>query len=574
MDLISALRKFAYKKPRVYCIEALGGTQFRLTAENWLYQQNWKTSFSPASTDILLICGNPDEQMAQLIANIQHIMPSPAATVLLSENHDLDFLQTDITEGLENLEKALKNAQLHLSQNKEPARTPIEKDENHHDDEHDGHSHHHDESEEEEHEHSSHDSKNHESHDHSQHKDEDEPNHEAHQHGSHNSKKHNHSQHQEEDEDFKHEEHEHNEHQGDEHKDHQHKHEGHQHGSHDSKKANHDHAHQHEDEKHNHDEHQEHKDHEEHKGDEHKDHEHNHDEHEGHDHEGHDHHHDMKPGGLAMAKRAEDRDGLKLDVLHVPLGPILYAWPAGLYLETTMQGDVIQDAKLKKISNQSNGKSWYNEPWDQVLNGEEITVLEVERHRIISHLDSLHRLLMVIGNESAVLKIAQIKHAAMQKTMDVDAVSQLLQNLKNILKGSQLEKLTKGIGRLTIEEAKKFGLTGPALRACGATEDLRSGSEAYGSFEPLVALGEGDARSRWHQWIGEIEISLQLINKSIKTPLETNNGKLEGPRGILGDENKKPSIALIKAICSLIKGQELAVARILVASFDPDINEL
>jgi hypothetical protein len=47
-------------------------------------------------------------------------------------------------------------------------------------------------------------------------------------------------------------------------------------------------------------------------------------------------HHDMgevdmgMPGGLPMAERGEDRDRLKLDRLHVPLGPVLPDWPAGL----------------------------------------------------------------------------------------------------------------------------------------------------------------------------------------------------------------------------------------------------
>lgn len=50
------------------------------------------------------------------------------------------------------------------------------------------------------------------------------------------------------------------------------------------------------------------------------------------------------PGGLMMADRAEDRDGLKLDVLHVPLGPFLPGWPAGLVIHTQLQGDIIQAA--------------------------------------------------------------------------------------------------------------------------------------------------------------------------------------------------------------------------------------
>jgi hypothetical protein len=63
--------------------------------------------------------------------------------------------------------------------------------------------------------------------------------------------------------------------------------------------------------------------------------------------------HDMSamelPGGIGMADRAEDRDGLMLDQLTVPLGPALPLWPAGLTVHTRLQGDVIQSATLELL---------------------------------------------------------------------------------------------------------------------------------------------------------------------------------------------------------------------------------
>ncbi|MEI4272189.1 hypothetical protein TEK04_10680 [Klenkia sp. LSe6-5] len=50
------------------------------------------------------------------------------------------------------------------------------------------------------------------------------------------------------------------------------------------------------------------------------------------------------PGGVPLAGGAEDRDGLEMDVLHVPLGPVLPAWPAGLVLTGTLAGDVVTGA--------------------------------------------------------------------------------------------------------------------------------------------------------------------------------------------------------------------------------------
>jgi len=55
------------------------------------------------------------------------------------------------------------------------------------------------------------------------------------------------------------------------------------------------------------------------------------------------------PGGLDMADRGADRDGLSLDQLHPLLGPVLPDWPAGLQLRLTMQGDVLQQVQAESL---------------------------------------------------------------------------------------------------------------------------------------------------------------------------------------------------------------------------------
>jgi len=83
------------------------------------------------------------------------------------------------------------------------------------------------------------------------------------------------------------------------------------------------------------------------------------------------------PGGIPMADRAPDRDGLQLDQLHLTLGPALPLWPAGLIVHTRLQGDVIQDATVEILG--GDGSSYWPER-------------PVERH-----VDSLTRLLAVAG---------------------------------------------------------------------------------------------------------------------------------------------------------------------------------
>ena len=55
------------------------------------------------------------------------------------------------------------------------------------------------------------------------------------------------------------------------------------------------------------------------------------------------------PGGLTMAGRLEDRDGLRLEGLHLRLGPLLPSWPAGVELAVTLSGDVITQATAVRL---------------------------------------------------------------------------------------------------------------------------------------------------------------------------------------------------------------------------------
>ncbi|MCZ2839347.1 hypothetical protein [Modestobacter sp. VKM Ac-2985] len=60
------------------------------------------------------------------------------------------------------------------------------------------------------------------------------------------------------------------------------------------------------------------------------------------------------PGGIGLAggggdDQLADPDALDLDVLHVPLGPVLPHWPAGLLLHTTLQGDLVVAARAEVL---------------------------------------------------------------------------------------------------------------------------------------------------------------------------------------------------------------------------------
>ncbi len=112
-------------------------------------------------------------------------------------------------------------------------------------------------------------------------------------------------------------------------------------------------------------------------------------------HGGHDHHmSDMEmPGGVPMADRAADRDGLTLDQLHVPLGPALPLWPAGLIVHTRLQGDVVQQA------------------FADLLAGHHDTFWT--HHPMAHRLDSCHRLLALAGWADAATTAQRLRDDAL-----------------------------------------------------------------------------------------------------------------------------------------------------------------
>ncbi len=55
------------------------------------------------------------------------------------------------------------------------------------------------------------------------------------------------------------------------------------------------------------------------------------------------------PGGLVMADRMTDRDGLRLEGLNLSLGPLLPGWPAGLRLDVGMSGDVLTRVEVLRL---------------------------------------------------------------------------------------------------------------------------------------------------------------------------------------------------------------------------------
>lgn len=65
----------------------------------------------------------------------------------------------------------------------------------------------------------------------------------------------------------------------------------------------------------------------------------------------------MAPSGIPLASGADDRDGLEMDVLHLPLGPVLRHWPAGLVARCTLSGDLVTEADIEWLGSSGDAPS-------------------------------------------------------------------------------------------------------------------------------------------------------------------------------------------------------------------------
>ncbi|MET9833520.1 hypothetical protein ABZ078_30405 [Streptomyces sp. NPDC006385] len=253
------------------------------------------------------------------------------------------------------------------------------------------------------------------------------------------------------------------------------------------------------------------------------------------------------PGGLPMAEQGEDRDGLMLDRLHVPLGPLLADWPAGLTVKLTLQGDVIQEADIEDPLTATEGSAlpFWVEPWLRAAEGEPVSAGEAARRRAAAHLDSLARLLSVAGWPAEVTAAGRLRDDLLGGAPGATVASRLDRFAHRVGRSRTLAWLTRGIGSISADEAQKAGVSGPAARA------------------------DGDVTARYRQWLADVRRDVGRLEDSAMLRPRVD----ESPRGHWKNDSP-PSAALIALLPRLLTGAELAAARLIVASLDPDLDEL
>ncbi len=560
---------------------------------------------TPRDASVLLIIGELSEKMSEAVAVLYAQMPRPRAIVILGgqtpstlpdPDFSADVSQAGLIDAVDWLKRALAKgafsdspedfdaAVLHaridyvcpmhpeVVQN-EPGSCPkcgmdlVAREAGEPAPEHD-HDHGHDHREHRHHEHE------HQHHDHAQqHEHHEQERHHGHCHDHHDSHEHDHEQH------------EGHQHSHENHHDHGHKH---QHdesdGDAEEKNSGHDHS------EHGHDSH-------EHGGHDHVGHGHS-----GHDHGGHDH---GASGFMSMIEVTKDlprsADGLAMDWMEVPFGPVFPGLPGGLKLTLTLDGDGVTEGQATSlvgmINESEEGKEIDAETFIERLASamplasvsyrllaclaieraaglendsatDQARAVALECERIASHLGWLAQTGRQLGfawltDRAATLQL-EIRRASGKRLVELTPALQAL--AARLGRTPLLKSRLKGIGVLPSGTA---GLSGPVARA---------------------ADDAGDAWARLWQRLDEIITSLDYIKatgepglpvlRNIGRGSGTGEATVETPRGeaqlsLILEHGQVKSYRLdtacshhIGLVAKLVEGRELGDALVAVGSLD------
>jgi hypothetical protein len=451
VDLTARLLRFAAARPHVLVVLAVGDTAQRLAVEAELARRGWPVATSPSDTDVLVVAGTPGPELAAVVELLWQQVPAPRARADVPT----------VADAAPTLDRAAEELADPARQRREPARpsSPAR-----HSAEHGAHQHGADQPDENHgHEHSA-----------------DLPiERGGTERGGHNPHEHGEPQH--------------NSHQNNESEEGGHQHSEYEPGSH-----------QHGDQQHGEQQHGE---------QQHGEQQHGEQQHGAHQLGGHQHGGGMAmPGGLPMADVGPDRDGLMLDRLRVPLGPVLPDWPAGLVVEVVLQGDVVQEASARILDPPAPG---HPAPsfW-----GDADNAADHARRRAARHLDGLARLLGTAG------------------WADPAATARHLR-----------DELLAGVPAAALRP-RVDALVGTVRRSRTLRRMLRG-----------VGSGAGDVTA--------------LLTARLDA-VQAAPAALDHPDEPADHDHAGTDVPSLDALAELLVGAELAAARLIVAAVDPDTDRI
>ncbi|QIN85279.1 hypothetical protein GBA63_18905 [Rubrobacter tropicus] len=313
-------------------------------------------------------------------------------------------------------------------------------------------------------------------------------------------------------------------------------------------------------------------------------------------------------------------DGLQMEWVEAPFGPLFQGLPGGLSLILTLDGDTVAEAKAAStvaVQSREDPRGPIGEFVERfaeldplapvsyrllamravesatgVKPADEVTLARVgalERERAVSHLNWMAGFGYLIGY-SWLAKRAEVLQLALLRTGN-EGTARISTEVRRLVRRLErtplLRRKLDGVGVVPDLD----GASGPVARADGRSIDARVGEDAYRSlgFEPVVVEG-GDALARLRVRLAETERSLQLVEKvggasaSGAVPENASAGRgeatLETPRGaatlavtlesgeVVVVELHTPSTGHIELIGPVTEQRELGDALTGVASLD------
>ncbi|MDQ3542013.1 MAG: hypothetical protein M3440_15145 [Chloroflexota bacterium] len=342
---------------------------------------------------------------------------------------------------------------------------------------------------------------------------------------------------------------------------------------------------------------------------------------------GHDHH--MMDGGfMSMIAMTRDlprsRDGLPMEWVEAPFGPLFPGLPGGLAPILTLDGDTVVTATLttgvmhRDVATSLPGpvstfpdRLAALDPWAPVayrlLAGRALEAIDgstihdavdhpwigaLERERAINHLGWLATFGEVFGIGRTAQRAAELQ-LALVRSSNVAGVMQLRSGIDRFLRDAgRIPLLGRRLaGIAVIDPPTAASAHGPVARGSGVTDDARAEDPAYRAlgFAPILRE-DGDALARFQVRLADISQSLDLVaaaNSLTIAPANvspdlsgTGMATIETPRGTAGlhievDQGhvhmahvQTPSATHVALLPRVTEGAELADALVGIASLD------
>ena len=315
-------------------------------------------------------------------------------------------------------------------------------------------------------------------------------------------------------------------------------------------------------------------------------------------------------------------DGLIMEWVPAPYGPLFPGLPGGLSLTFTLDGDTVAETEVEPGIKGHAPAEILQGPVESTLErivklaplnpvtyrllacravqnaaGKEISddealsmVGALERERAVSHLGWAANFGFLIGDKSLSQRAARLQ-LTLLRAADVGEVDRIKSDTENFVRKALRTPLLKSkLGGIGAVDENVEGATGPVARAAGFETDARMEDPAYRnlSFSPVIGDGN-DALARFQVRMEEVKQSLDLVlevrtrSDSISLPEAlsgTGTATIETPRGTatleVTLENRTvtaarldaPSTRNVQLVEAVTVGKEVADALVGVGSLD------